>query len=124
MRRLGRGLWLIFGFSAVAIGAIGIVLPILPTTPFVILAAFAFGKSSKRFQRMFEQNRVFEAMIADWRAHGAIANEYKALAILMMGAALAVSVALSVSATVLIVQVVCITAAAAFIFTRPSRAKN
>lgn len=124
MRRLGRGLWLILGFSALAIGAIGIVLPILPTTPFVILAAFAFGKSSERFQRMLEESRVFGPINADWRANGAIANEYKALAILMMGAALAVSVALSVSATVLIVQVVCMTAAAAFIFTRPSRAKD
>lgn len=124
MRRLGRGLWLILAFLAIAMGTIGIVLPILPTTPFVILAAFAFGKSSERFQCMLEESRVFGPIIADWRANGAISNEYKALAILMMGAVLALSVALSVSATVLIVQVVCMTAAAAFIFTRPSRTKD
>lgn len=124
MRRLGRGLWLILGFSALVIGAIGIVLPILPTTPFVIVSAFAFGKLSKRFQCMLEESRVFGPIIADWRANGAIASEYKTLVILMMGAALALSVAFSVSAAVLIVQVVCMTAAAAFIFTRPSRTKE
>ena len=50
-------------------------LPILPTTPFVILAAFAFSQSSPRIEAWLLNSRVFGPMIADWRTYGTTAPE-------------------------------------------------
>lgn len=108
-------------WAALALGAIGAVLPILPTTPFVILAAFAFGKSSPRFQAWLENSKLFGPIIADWRANGSIALPYKAIALTMMGAVFALSIYNGWPALVLVIQAVCIAGAATFILTRPSR---
>lgn len=114
-------MWRVIGGIALMLGAIGVVLPLLPTTPFVILAAFAFAKSSPDIHRWMMNNGTFGPIIADWQAHGAIAPRYKGLALATMGAALALSIVASVAAVVLTVQAVCMIAAAIFILSRPSR---
>ncbi|MEO1222668.1 MAG: YbaN family protein [Pseudomonadota bacterium] len=119
-RRLRRAIWLAVGGGALAIGALGVVLPVLPTTPFVIVAAFAFGKSSPRLAMWLETSRTFGPIIANWRRHGAIAPRFKALSIVMMASVFAASIIAALSVWVLIVQAVCMTGAAAFIFSRPN----
>lgn len=114
-----RAVWFAVGVAALAVGAIGVVLPILPTTPFVIVAAFAFGKSSAALEDWLVSSRTFGPVIADWREHGAIAPRFKAAAVVMMAAVLLLSVAMSASTPVLIVQAVCMAGAAAFILSRP-----
>ena len=120
---LKRTLWLIVGLTALALGAIGAILPVVPTTPFVILAAFAFGKSSRRLRILLERNRLFGPAIRDWRANGAIAVRYKAVAVVMMAASIVLSFVLSVPGFALAIQIVCIGAATVFILSRPSTAK-
>ena len=115
-----RGFWFAVGWAALALGAIGVVLPILPTAPFAILAPFAFGKSSPRLRAWLENSRAFGSIIADWRSHGAIAPHFKALAIAMMVAVFGVSVAMGLALFVLVVQAGCMTGAAAFILSRPN----
>jgi len=44
-----RMVWLIFGFTALILAIIGIILPLLPTVPFLLLAAFCFARSSKKY---------------------------------------------------------------------------
>lgn len=114
-----RTLWLTVGLFSLALGALGAVLPVLPTTPFVILAACAFGKSSRRLQAALEANRVFGPAIRDWRRDGAIATRFKIVALLMMAAVLALSLVLSAPLAVIAVQAFCMSAAAFFIVTRP-----
>ncbi len=114
-----RSFWFVAAVVSLGLGVIGIVLPILPTTPFVILAAFAFGKSSPRLQAWLENNSTFGPMIADWRDKGAIATQYKVLAVIMMAAAFLISLSLGVPSFVLVIQAACIAAAATFILTRP-----
>ena len=116
-----RVIWFSFGILALVLGAIGVVLPLLPTTPFVILAAFAFGKSSATFESWLLSSPTFGPIIADWRASGAIAPRFKMLAIGMMGALFMLSLAMDVSGRILGIQLVCLGAAAAFILTRPNR---
>lgn len=115
-----RAFWFLVGLLALILGAIGAVLPLLPTTPLVILAAFAFGRSSTTFEHWLLSNGVFGPIIADWRRHGAITPRIKAIACGMMGAVFLLSVALGASTTVLIIQGLCLTAAAAFVLSRPS----
>lgn len=115
-----RGFWFAIGCLALAAGAIGVVLPVLPTTPFVILAAFAFGKSSPRLQAWLENNAVFGPIIADWKANGAIAPRYKAISLIMMGAVFGLGIAMGFAPLVLIIQAIAITGASAFILSRPN----
>ncbi|MEL7027027.1 MAG: YbaN family protein [Pseudomonadota bacterium] len=115
-----RVIWFALGVLSLALGAIGAVLPVLPTTPFVILAAFAFSKSSPRVQRWLENSRVFGPVILNWREHGAIAPRYKITSMLMMGGVLTLSLVMGLKPVIIIVQATCITAAAAFILTRPN----
>jgi hypothetical protein len=122
-RRAGsavRRLWTALGLLALEIGGLGIVLPLLPTTPFVILAAFALSKGSPRLADALYRRRVFGPIIAEWRANGAIAPRYKMVALGMVGGALVLSVALSFGTAILVVQALAMACAAAFILSRPN----
>ncbi|MEO8530907.1 MAG: YbaN family protein [Deltaproteobacteria bacterium] len=119
-----RIIWFIFGSLALVLGAIGVVLPVLPTTPFVILAAFCFGKGSPRVERWLMETRLFGPMIKDWRAHGAIKLKYKIMGAVLMGAVFLMSLATGVKTRVLIVQAVCMLGASAYVWTRPSGPNN
>lgn len=118
-----RVAWTSAGAIALGVGAIGAVLPVLPTTPFVILAVFAFGKGSPALARRPEESRVFGQVIAGWRQSGAITPRVKVLALGMMIAAFALSMVLGAGLLVLATQGAAICAAAIFILTRPSRAR-
>ncbi len=119
-----RLIWLAAGFIALGLGAIGAILPLLPTTPFVILAAFAFGKSSPTLQKRLEESAFFGPIIIDWRTNGAIAPRYKMISVGMMAAVFLLSIIMQVGAKILIVQAVFLIAAAAFILTRPNGPKT
>lgn len=98
---------------------IGAFVPVLPTTPFVILAAACFGKGSPALRRWLLETKTFGPIIRDWEARGAIATRYKVLSIGMMAAVLVASIVLGASGLVLAIQSVAMLAGAAFILTRP-----
>lgn len=77
-----RTLYLICGFAALALGAIGVVLPLLPTVPFMILAAYCFARSSPRFEAVLLDNPSFGPHIRRWRNNGAISRKGKQAATL------------------------------------------
>lgn len=83
-RRLHRVLWLAAGGLALAIGLVGIVVPLLPTTPWVLLAAWCFSRGSARWERWLLEHRRFGPMVRDWRAHRAIPLRAKQLATVTM----------------------------------------
>jgi uncharacterized membrane protein YbaN (DUF454 family) len=65
-------LLLVLGWLFVGLGLAGVVLPVLPTTPFILLAAACFARSSERFYDWLLASRVFGPLIRDWREHHAI----------------------------------------------------
>lgn len=119
-KRIVRAGWMIAGFLALACALIGVFLPVLPTTPFVLLAAYAFTRCSPRLRNWLEKHRLFGPMIADWEANGAIARRYKILACSIMVAALVGSFFAGVSKPVLIVQILVMAVAAIYVLTRPN----
>lgn len=119
-----RAAWFAVGIAALGLGAVGVVLPLLPTTPFVLLAAFAFARSSDRWHVWLRRHKVFGPIIGDWRRHGAISRRAKILGVGSMGAVLGLSLALQVRPIVLVIQVVALTGAAAFVLSRPSPPKR
>lgn len=58
--KIKRMLWIILGFIGLGIGAIGAVLPMLPAFPFLLLAAFSFGKSSERLHTWFVNTKLYK----------------------------------------------------------------
>ncbi len=116
---VARALWFALGWAALALGFIGVFLPLLPTTPFVLLAAYCFARSSPRLHSWLAHHATFGPMIEAWARHGAVPRRAKRLAAAMMAAAFALSVALRLPLWVLGVQVLCLAGAAAYVLTRP-----
>ena len=72
------------GFVFLGIAALGIFLPLLPTTPFVLLAAACFAKSSERMHRWILANGTFGPMVRDWEEKRCISRRVKVIAITSM----------------------------------------
>lgn len=119
--RTGRYLLIALGWLCILVGLIGVVVPGLPTTVFLLIAAWAFSKSSDRFQRwLLDHPRLGPPVIA-WRERGAIPLKAKVLAIVMMAASLSIIVFYVASDWVLPTVVGSIMAAAgAYVVTRPN----
>jgi len=83
---LRRWVFLIAGFISLGLGAIGVILPGLPTTPFVILAAYFFARSSPTMHDRLLRNRVFGPMIVEWNEHRSVPPRAKILAVVMIAA--------------------------------------
>ena len=79
-----RWLYLAAGFLSLALGGIGVVLPLLPTTPLVILAAYCFARSSPAMHQRLLSNRIFGPLIIEWNEHRSIPLRAKILAISMI----------------------------------------
>lgn len=79
-----RNLYLVAGAAAFATGTIGIFLPLLPTVPFYILAAFCFGRSNPAWEARLLDHPHFGHHIRAWRERGAISLRAKRLALTML----------------------------------------
>jgi len=85
-------LFLSLGFLSLGFGILGIFLPVLPTTPFVLLAAYFFGKSSARFHQYLLNHKVFGPTIKDFNEKKVLKRKTKIIALLTMWAVLISSV--------------------------------
>lgn len=110
---------MIGGSLSLGLGLIGIVLPLLPTTPFVILAAYCYARSSKRMHDWLLNHRIFGPLIDNWRRYGAIHRRAKIMATLSIVAVFLISLLLRVATPVLLIQAIALLAVLAFIWTRP-----
>lgn len=72
------------GWFFVLLGLVGALIPILPTTPFMIIAAALFAKSSPRFHQMLLNNRWFGGILKDWEERGVLARNIKRRATLLI----------------------------------------
>lgn len=87
-----RWLMIALGGLSLAIGLIGIFLPLLPTTPFVLLAAACFARGSERFHQWLLANRTFGPMVFEWERHRSLPYRTKVTAIVLMSLTMAVSI--------------------------------
>lgn len=72
-----RLIYFIIGILSLGMGVLGIVLPVLPTTPFLLLAIACFSRSSKRFEDWLYHTKMYQIYVADFRETGSISKERK-----------------------------------------------
>ncbi|WP_319545796.1 YbaN family protein [Ruegeria conchae] len=113
-------LWAGLGLACVALAMVGVVLPLLPTVPFLLLAAFFFARSSSRLHNWLLTHQTFGPLIVDWQNSGVIRSGAKKAATLSVAAVFGLSVLLSMPSHVLIIQAVVLSGVMLFIWTRPS----
>lgn len=93
VRRPHRLLFLCLGWFSFVLGIIGLALPVVPTSPFIILAAWAFSKSSPRFERWLVHHKYLGPPVRRWRAYRVVPLQAKlislsAMSITMLGSIL------------------------------------
>lgn len=71
----------ILGVISLILGTLGIFLPLLPTTPFLLLSAYCFSKSSKKFHKALLENKIFGQYIRDYQEKKGISLKNKIIAI-------------------------------------------
>jgi len=118
--RWQRLLWVGAGVLALLTGVVGIFVPVLPTTPFVLLAAWCFSRGSERCERWLLTHPRFGPIVRDWRAHRAVPLRAKQLAWVMMTFASAAS-AWSLPPRVAWLPVLVCVAAALWLWWLPTR---
>jgi uncharacterized membrane protein YbaN (DUF454 family) len=74
----------LLGFVFLGLGLVGVFLPLLPTTPFVLLAAACFAQSSERMHRWILANETFGPMVRDWEQNRCVSCRVKVIAIASM----------------------------------------
>lgn len=84
-----RWLFLILALVSLALGIVGMFLPLLPTVPFVLLSAWAATRSSPRLARWLEQHPQMGPYIREWRAGGVVRRKAKWMATTLMSASAA-----------------------------------
>ncbi len=79
-----KALQIIFGFLALFLAILGAFLPVLPTTPFALLAIYLFSKSSEKLQQKVRKIPLISNSVKNWEERGAIGKGAKILAICML----------------------------------------
>ena len=115
-----RWLWIAFGGLCVALAFAGVALPLLPTTPFLLLAAFAFAKSSPRLHSWLINHKRFGPMIGNWNQHGAISRPTKIVSLSFMAVMPPLSWVANAPLWIVVTQVGVLGLSGLFIVTRPS----
>lgn len=115
-----RILWTGLGLFSLALGLLGAALPLLPTVPFLLLAAFCFARSSERLHDWLLGHPKFGPVIEDWQTRGAISPQVKRISTVSVIAVFGLSLAMGLRPLILIVQAVALGCVMVFIWTRPN----
>jgi uncharacterized membrane protein YbaN (DUF454 family) len=111
-----------FGWLNVGLGVLGMVLPVMPTTVFLLIALWAFSKSSIRFHHWLYFHPVLGRTIRAWHAHGVIPPRAKVLAVTMMSGSLVyVTLFIAQGWQLPVILGLVLASVATFIVSRPSR---
>jgi uncharacterized membrane protein YbaN (DUF454 family) len=109
--RTVRAVFLIAGFVSLGLGALGVFLPLLPTTVFVLVAAYCFARSSERFHTALLRHKHFGPAIQNWQTHRCISRQSKGYAIGLIALSFGVTTALVLESSLFRVLLVALGAA-------------
>lgn len=84
LKESSRIIYFILGWVSLALGILGIFLPLLPTTPFLLLTAYFWAHSSKKWYHWLMTQKTFGPIIRDWESRGVIRKKAKIMATILM----------------------------------------
>lgn len=93
LRMTAKTIYFVAGWGFLFLGIIGAFLPLLPTTPFLLLTAFCFSRSSERWHTWLINQPHLGPFILDWQRHGVIRTRVKMIATALMVPLVALSLA-------------------------------
>lgn len=111
--------YVMIGWTCTGLGIVGAFLPVMPTTPFLLVALWAFSKSSPRLQLWLMNHPRYGATLRDWHEYGAIGTNIKAIAIVAMLASIGILMTITDNLIVISAHATLITLTALFILSRP-----
>jgi len=114
-----RVIWLTVGILAFGLAILGVILPLLPTVPFLLLSAFGFARSSPRLHSWLVTHPRLGPPISDWQSKGAIRRKAKYFATGSIAVTFVISFALHAPWHVIAVQSLALSAVLIFIWSRP-----
>lgn len=121
VKGLAKPLFFALGWLCLFLGFLGIIMPILPTTPFLLVAVWAFSRASPALAEKIRNHPHAGPYIRDWQDHGVIPLKAKWLATAMMAAMVAGVFLLSKAPVILpILMAVVVVLVGIYIWTRPS----
>lgn len=124
IRQTKRLLYLCAGWIALGLGVLGIPLPLLPTTPFLLLAAVCFARGSQKWHDWLVHHPQFGPPISAWQKERAIPRRVKWVGTASLVALLPISVLAAAPVPILIAQGVVILGVGAFLWTRPEPSES
>ena len=121
VRRFRRPLLFVAGWILTALGVVGLILPLMPGTIFLILAAWCFSQSSPRFEAWLIGHPRLGPQVRRWRETGSIARRVKVIACVSMLLGFAILTRTSAPPIALWISGACLLAAGVYVASRPER---
>ncbi|WP_419168233.1 YbaN family protein [Halobacteriovorax sp.] len=119
-----RIIYLSFGIAFVALAIIGVFLPLIPTTPFLLLSAYCFSRSSEKYYQWLLNHKIFGEIITDWNKYGVVSIKSKIIAISMIITLFSYSlIYVDVAPTIKVIISLIGLSIITFLLTRPSHRK-
>jgi uncharacterized protein len=115
-----RRFHLLLGYVCVALGTLGLVLPLLPTTPFILLATWCFARSNPALADWLYSHPRFGPPLSDWRDQRAISPKSKVYALTALGLSYASTVWFTESRILPVILAFVLGSVAFYLVTRPS----
>ncbi len=112
-------MWSLIGGVALALAIIGVALPVMPTVPFLLVAAWAFSKSSPRLRQRILEHPVYGPPVRAWQERGAVGRMAKIWAVSAMSGGVLLSLWLGLPLWVVGLQFATCAAIACYVVTRP-----
>jgi len=121
---VARWLFLALALLSLALGVIGIFLPVLPTVPFILLSAWAAAKGSPRLLAWLEGHTAFGPMLTEWRRGGMVRRRAKWTATVVMSASAALMLVMVPTRWIALLAIGCMACVLAWLWRRPEELAN
>lgn len=112
-------IWYFIGLVALGLGGMGVVLPVLPTVPFLLVAAWAFAKSSPRLRQKILDHATYGPHVRAWQERGAIGRIAKLWAVGAMSAGIVIAIWIGLPLWLIAMQITICAAVGTYVVTRP-----
>lgn len=119
-----RYAWKGLAITCIGLGGIGAALPLIPTTPFLLLAAWAASRGSPQLHEWLYRHPRYGPVLRDWRDHRALRPRVKYLALLLMAASWAIMMATIGSDSIRLLASLVMLAVLVYLATRPTRPRE